>query len=297
MAVFFASMRVKNTAISENSIYRNKVTLPPLVEPHVAMQPPQTWIDRYPQEWDEEHGAYRGQNGYLPHPRPRAAYAAMISDMDEHVGAVLQRLEDCGLTENTIVVFTSDNGPTHGSRDKRFDVGGAGSTFFNSTGGLRGQKGSCYEGGLRVPCIVKWPGKIPAGIQSETPTYFPDWFPTLCDCGDADLPLGQQLDGVNLLPMLQSQAELQRRSPLIWDFHGYGGIVAVRAGKWKAIRRNVLKDQPADWELFDLESDCNETVNLATTHPEIVKRMEAAFLNDRTPELDFPVPLYDLPQR
>ena len=96
----------------------------PLVEPHVAMQPPQDWLNRYPQAWDEEHGAYRGQNGYLPHPRPRAAYASMISDLDEHVGSVLKRIEKYGLTEKTIVVFTSDNGPTHGGRDPRFHIGG-----------------------------------------------------------------------------------------------------------------------------------------------------------------------------
>ena len=152
----------------------------PFVEPHVAMQPPQEWLDRYPKEWDEEHGPYRGQNGYLPHPRPRAAYAAMISDLDEHVGTVLKRLETHGLTEKTIVIFTSDNGPTHGGRDERWHIGGAACTFFNSAGGLKGFKGSCYEGGIRVPCIVRWPGQVEPGTQNATPSYFPDWFPTLC---------------------------------------------------------------------------------------------------------------------
>ena len=91
---------------------------------------------------------------------------------------------DC--PENTVVIFTSDNGPTHGGGDKRFHVGGAACTFFNSTGGLKGFKGSCYEGGIRVPCIVKWPGQVAAGSTSELPSYFPDWFPTLCAIGEAE---------------------------------------------------------------------------------------------------------------
>ncbi|NNM30612.1 MAG: sulfatase-like hydrolase/transferase, partial [Akkermansiaceae bacterium] len=134
----------------------------PFVEPHLAMHPPQEWLDRYPEEWDREKGVYRGQNGYLPHPRPRAGYASMISDLDEHVGTILKRLDHHGLRDKTLVIFTSDNGTTHGSRDPKFGVGGVDAAFFNSTAGLRGFKGSVHEGGIRVPAIVRRPGVVEA---------------------------------------------------------------------------------------------------------------------------------------
>ena len=265
----------------------------PFVEPHVAMQPPQAWLDRYPMEWDQEHGEYRGQNGYLPHPRPRAAYASMISDLDEHVGTILERLEKHGLTENTLVIFTSDNGPTHGGRDKRFHVGGAACGFFQSTAGLRGFKGSCYEGGIRVPCIVKWPGKVAAGSQSDLPSYFPDWFPTLCAVSASELPRGQTLDGIDLVSEITGESTPQRSEPMIWEFHGYGGIAAIRDGKWKGVRRGLNRKKTFDWELYNLEADRNETTDLAEKHPEIVKRLEQAFLKSRTSEPDFPSRTYD----
>ncbi|MCA9136234.1 MAG: arylsulfatase [Planctomycetales bacterium] len=264
----------------------------PFVEPHVSMQPPQEWIDKYPLEWDKEHGPYRGDNGYLPHPRPRAAYAAMISDLDEHVGTILGELDKHGLTDNTIVIFTSDNGPTHGSRNPEFHVGGAGCTFFNSNAGLNGFKGSCYEGGIRVPCIVRWPGKVAAGSQNDFPSYFPDWFPTLTEIGGGKTPEGQTLDGISLVDLVEGRTT-KRNKPLIWNFTGYGGIVAVRDGDWKAIRRNLNQKQPADWELYNITLDPSETNDLAADHPEIVKRLEKAFLADRTVEPDFPLNVYD----
>ncbi|MEO1615509.1 MAG: arylsulfatase [Planctomycetota bacterium] len=264
----------------------------PFVEPHVAMQPPQEWIDRYPTEWDEENGPYRGDNGYLPHPRPRAAYAAMISDLDEHVGTVLKRLKRHGLEDNTIVIFTSDNGPTHGGRNPKFHIGGAACTFFESTAGLRGFKGSCYEGGLRVPTLVRWPGVVTPSSKTAVPSYFPDWFPTLASMGGGSLPSGQTLDGEDLTPLLKG-GSIERDKPLLWCFGGYGGIAAMRDGKWKAIRRNLNRKQPGSWELYDLEADPQEANDLASAHPEVVARMEAAFRADRTVEADFPLPVYD----
>jgi arylsulfatase A len=264
----------------------------PFVEPHVSMQPPQEWIDRYPKQWDDENGPYRGQNGYLPHPRPRAAYAAMISDLDEHVGTIVQKLEEHGLTQNTLVVFTSDNGTTHGGRDPRFHVGGVDAEFFASTAGLRGWKGSVYEGGIRVPSIVKWPNQVTPGSVTDVASYFPDWFPTLCRIAGVPLPLGQHLDGVDLTSVLQGKQVPERKELMIWDFHNYGGLVAIRDGKWKAVRRNLLK-KPSAWELYDIQQDKEETTDLAAGHPEIIKRLEAAYVNTRTVELDFPVPLYD----
>lgn len=265
----------------------------PFVEPHVSIQSPQEWIDRYPKEWDDEKGVYRGQNGYLPHPRPRAAYASMISDLDEHVGAVMSKLAEHGLTDNTIVVFTSDNGTTHGGRDPEFHIGGVDAKFFNSTAGLRGWKGSVYEGGIRVPCVVKWPGKVAPGTVTDIASYFPDWFPTLAAIAGAPLPSGQKLDGINLGSVLQGQSAAQREELMIWDFHGYGGLVAIRDGKWKAVRRDLLRKTPSAWELYDIDQDKEEANDVAAAHPDVVLRLEAAYLKTRTAEPDFPLPLYD----
>ncbi len=265
----------------------------PFVEPHVSMQPPQQWIDQYPVQWDETVGVYRGQNGYLPHPRPRAAYAAMISDLDEHVGTILARLDHHGLNENTLVVFSSDNGPTHGASDPRFEVGGAGSTFFNSTSGLKGFKGSCYEGGLRVPCLVSWPGKITPGSQSELASYFPDWFPTITAVCGGELPNNQPVDGIDLSPELFGQATPLREQPMIWEFNDYGGILAVRQGDWKAVRLNTKQKRAGDWELYNIATDPAESKDVAAQHPEIVASLAAALMAHRTTEPDFPQPLLD----
>jgi len=264
----------------------------PFVEPHVAMQPPQEWIDRYPSAWDEEKGGYRGQNGYLPHPRPRAAYAAMISDLDEHVGAILDKLEEHNLTDNTLVIFTSDNGTTHESRDPKFHVGGADPPFFNSTAGLRGWKGSVYEGGIRVPCVVKWPQHVKPGSVSDVASYFPDWFPTLCGVAGAKLPTNQQLDGIDLNPVLHGDPSPVRTELMIWEFSGYGGLVAIRDQPWKAVRRDLHK-QPTPWELYNLDDDQSESKDLASDHPEIIDRLEAEYRRTRRAEPDFPLPFYD----
>jgi arylsulfatase A len=161
------------------------------------MHPPKDVVESYPEEWDNR--AYRGQCGYLPHPRPRAGYAAMITDLDRHVGAVLATLEELGLTKDTLVVFTSDNGTTHGSNnDSVFGIGGVDAAFFNSTKNLRGFKGSVYEGGLRVPMIARWPGRITPGTVTNQPTYFPDQFATLSEAIGVETPSG--LDGISILP-------------------------------------------------------------------------------------------------
>lgn len=262
----------------------------PFVEPHVAMQPPREWIERYPPEWDQDKGPYRGQNGYLPHPRPRAAYAAMISDLDEHVGAILARLKKHQLDDNTLVVFTSDNGTTHPGRDPKFHIGGVDAPFFNSTGKLRGWKGSVHEGGIRVPTIVRWPGKVTPGSTTAAPSYFPDWFPTLCAVAEATAP--EQLDGTDLTPALTGRA-FDRHKPMIWEFHGYGGQLAVTDFPWKIVRQGAKRKDPGPWQLYHLENDPGETTDLAGQHPDIVARLETTFKNDRSPNPRTKLPLYD----
>jgi arylsulfatase A-like enzyme len=236
-------------------------------EPHVAMQPPGRLVESYPADWDDQ--PYRGQCGYLPHPRPRAAYAAMITGLDDHVGKVLAALEETGLKDNTIVMFTSDNGTTHLGNDPVFGIGGVDAKFFNSTAGLRGFKGSVYEGGLRVPLIVRWPGKVKAGTVSDFPGYFPDHFATLCDILNLNPP-GRR-DGVSLLPVLLG-GNPPKRNPMVWVYPEYGGQVCVRIGDFKVIRGQLNTRKPRDWEVYDVVKDPREANDVAKDHPELIQQ-------------------------
>lgn len=237
----------------------------PLIEPHVAMHPPRASVEKFPLQWDED--VYRGESGYLPHPRPRAAYAAMISDVDSYVARVMQALEKTGVADNTLVVFTSDNGTTHEGRlGTRFHVGGCDADFFNSTAGLRGYKGSVYEGGIRVPMIVRYPPAVAAGKTNDTPSYFADWFPTLCAVIDAKTP--EDLDGENLWPVMTGEANVihtdKDRKPMVWVFPEYGGQVAIRLGDYKVLHQKIKQPKAkAQWEVYNIALDPNETTDLA----------------------------------
>jgi arylsulfatase A-like enzyme len=141
--------------------------------------------------------------------------------------------------------------------------------------------------------VVKWPGKVKAGSSTDVPCYFPDWFPTLMEIGSTDLRK-ELLDGVSLVPVLTGGAFPKRREPMIWEFNGYRGIIALRDGKWKALRRGLKsKKGPSSWELYDLDVDPNEKNNLAKNHPEMVQRLEKMWLKTRTVEPDFPLPIVD----
>jgi arylsulfatase A len=249
------------------------------------MHPPVESVNQYPEEWDDR--VYRGQCGYLPHPRPRAGYAAMISDLDRHVGAVVAELEKNGILDQTLIVFTSDNGTTHRSRDERFGIGGCDADFFNSTNGLRAFKGSVYEGGIRVPMIVRYPSAVKKGASNDTPGYFADWFPTLCAAAGIRAPHG--LDGENLWPVITGGEALTNRKPMIWTFAGYGGQIAVRIGDMKVVRQKVSSKKPGPWEVYDLASDIGETTDLSTRHPELVKQAIAILKKEMSPNDIFPL--------
>lgn len=234
------------------------------LEAHVAMQPPREWVEKYPVEWDTE--PYRGLKSYLPHSRPHAAYAATISYLDDHVGRVLAKLKEKGLDENTLVIFTSDNGTTH-------DVGGVDHGFFTSVADLRGLKGSMFEGGIRVPSIVRWLGKVAAGKVITQPAYSADLMPTLCALTGAD---AGRTYGENLLPIVMGNTEtLATRRPLVWTGGGYGGQVAVRIGDMKAIRRELYKSEPLNWEVYDLAADHAESTDLAAKRWDIIDAANA----------------------
>jgi arylsulfatase len=256
----------------------------PFTVPHVAVQVPEDSLKEYEGKLGDDP-AYDGKKGYLPHPAPHAAYAAMVTRMDRTVGRILDKLKELKIDDNTIVMFTSDNGATH-------NVGGADSTFFESAGKLRGLKGSLYEGGIRVPMVVRWPGTVKPGSVNDQAFAFWDVLPTLCDLTGAPRPMG--LDGIPFVDALMSK-EQKPHDFLYWEFPGYGGQQAVQAGKWKLVRQKLgaKKAGNATLELFDLDTDPNEATDVAAKFPDIVKRLQEIAKREHTPSPTFPQPALD----
>ncbi len=258
----------------------------PFIEPHVSMHPPISSVEKFPKDWDDV--PYRGESAYLPHPRPRAAYAAMISDLDGYVGRVMEALEKGGVADRTLVIFTSDNGTTHaGPAGTKFHIGGVDPDFFNSTAGLRAYKGSVYEGGIRVPMIARLPGRIPAGSVNNAPGYFADWFPTLCDAAGLDKPDG--LDGETLWPGMTGGKLPPRAKPMFWVYPEYGGQVAVRIGDYKLMRQKLATKKPGEWEVYDLSKDIGEMNDIAAGKAELIKQAEELLRREVSENANFPL--------
>ena len=252
----------------------------PSVIPHLALHIPEAELAQYEGEFPET--PYPGGKGYTPHFKPRAAYAAMITRLDRSVGELLDLLDELGLAEATIVVFTSDNGATHSP------VGGTDVDFFDSCGGLRGRKGSMYEGGIRVPGIVRWPGRVAAGSSSDRVTGFEDWMPTLAELCGGEVPTG--CNGVSFAATLTGDDQ-GARDFLYREFAGYRGWQAVWQGDYKLVRSNMHK-QPKT-ELFDLGSDPTEQRDLAAAMPERVAAMMEVAMREHTPSETFPLKAID----
>jgi arylsulfatase A len=265
--------------------------------PHLALQVPEDSLREYTGQWNDP--PYTGGKNYLPHFTPRAAYAAMITRLDRDAGQLWDLIRSLGLDENTIFVFSSDNGPVY---DR---LGGTDSEFFNSAAGLRGFKGSLYEGGIRVPTLVRWRGKIPAGSTSDRVTGFEDWLPTLLELAGFKQDLKRDelhFDGISLAPTLLGKTQKPR--PFLYrEFPGYGGQQSIRVGDWKAIRRGLnprgkaaAEAAPAaELELYNLRSDPGETQNVAASHPKVVARLERLLREQHTPSKLFPMPALDHP--
>jgi arylsulfatase A-like enzyme len=202
-------------------------------------------------------------------------YAAMITRLDRDVGRILERVKQLGLDTNTVVLFTSDNGP---SAEALYQP-----EFFRSSGPLRGVKRTLYEGGIRVPMIVRWPGRVPAGQVSDAIWAFWDVLPTLAELAGAPPPPG--LDGISMLPAWLGQPA-PRHAYLYWDYGHTRGkyLQAVRWNDWKAVRNG--SNQPI--ELYDLKLDRGETRNLAEAHPDVVRRMAQLMQEAVTPSPDYP---------
>ncbi|MFW6103895.1 MAG: arylsulfatase, partial [Bacteroidota bacterium] len=195
-------------------------------------------------------------------PRTQQAHASMISYMDRDIGELLNQLEKLGIDDKTLVIFTSDNGP--------HKEGGADPAFFDSWGPLRGFKRDLYEGGIRVPMIAWWPGKIEAGTTSGHISAFWDFLPTACEVAEAETP--DNIDGISFLPELLGQQQ-KKHDHLYWEINIGGGRQAARKGKWKAIRYNVSEAPEKPVELYDLSKDIGETNNVAGQYPEVSKDM------------------------
>jgi arylsulfatase len=259
----------------------------PFTISHLAIQVPEDSLAEYRGLWDDP--AYDGKKGYQPHPAPRAGYAAMVTRMDRTVGRIAALIGELGIDGDTIVAFMSDNGPTY---DR---IGGSDSAFFESAGGLRGLKGSVYEGGIRVPLVVRWPGRIKPGSVSDLPAYLPDLFPTVLDLVGLSDHLPKGLDGVSLAPTLLGRpAEQRRHEFLYWEFPSYGGQQAVRLGDWKGVRQNLAKGKTR-LELYDLTADRAERRDVAAGHPEVVARIERILREQHTRSDLFPLQAIDAP--
>ena len=255
--------------------------------PHAELaQPDDSLMERYRREFftDKTWGGQEGSR-YNPSDHTHAQFAAMISRLDCYVGEIMELLRQKGLDENTIVIFTSDNGP--------HEEGGADPTFFGRDGKLRGLKRQCYEGGIRVPFIVRWPGKIQAGSVSDHLCAFYDLMPTFCDLigvknyvhkysnrkKDVDY-----FDGLSIAPTLLGLPGQQQHEFLYWEFNETNQI-GVRMGDWKMV---VKKGRPF---LYHLANDLHEDHDVADQYPEVVKRMKEVIHQQHTPHPLFPVTL------
>lgn len=243
--------------------------------PHAQMWAPKEFEAEYIGKFPE--APFKGKKpGKKPHYgetlTPNTTTAAMISRLDWEVGKILKQLENMGIENNTVIMFSSDNGP--------HQEGGRSPEFFDSSGPFRGIKRDLYEGGIRMPFIVKWPGVVKPGTSSDHISAFWDVLPTLTDIAGANTP--KNIDGISFLPALHGKhAEQKKHEYLYWEFYEKGGKQAIRKENWKAVKLNIRKNQNAPIELYDLSKDPKELINLASEYPEIVKEMNQVFKSAR----------------
>lgn len=247
----------------------------PIVMPHAELAAPDDEIfQKYRIKFGDEkaHTAPKGGDygpeinipGYQSQPYPHATHASMVERIDRIVGEVMEKLEELGLTQNTIVVFTSDNGAHR--------EGGADPDFFDSNGPYRGYKRDLYDGGIHVPMIVKWPGKVQAGSTSDQVSAFWDWLPTFAEILGEKEPEG--IDGVSFLPSLLGEKNQRQHDFLYWEFHELGGRQAVLKDNWKLVKYQIKDSTKTTLELFNLGDDPGEQTDLASQNPGKVRELE-----------------------
>lgn len=250
----------------------------PSIIPHAELAAPEEILKKYRGKFLPEK-RYEGKDSgpnyrkgpYESQEETHAAFVAMLDILDTQVGEIMDKVESLGIQDNTIIIFTSDNGP--------HTEGGADPEYFDSNGPLKGTKRDLYEGGIRVPMIVNWPGQINAGSTSDHISAFWDVFPTFAEVVGNETQEG--LDGISFLPTLTGEKQPQHEY-LYWEFHEKGGRQAIRKKNWKAVKYNVLKEPDGDLELYDLSNDIGESQNVAAQHPEIISEMEEILENGRT---------------
>lgn len=217
-----------------------------------------------------DHGEFADRDW----PEPEKGFAQMIRLIDNYVGEVVARLEEKGIDGNTLILFSSDNGPHEEGKHEM--------EFFDSNGNLRGMKRDLYDGGIRVPTIASWPGRIAAGSESDHLSGFQDVFPTLAEVAGFEAP--DDLDGISFAPTLLGEpAKQSQHEFLYWEFLEQGGKKAVTTPKWKAVLLDTGKKSPRPIELYDLVNDPGETRNVADEYPEVVKKMEKWIQTSHSP--------------
>lgn len=247
--------------------------------PHVPLQAPVEWVEKYRSKIGEEK-PYLGDNGYFPCQYPMATYAAMVSYLDYQVGRIVQELKELGLYENSLIVFSSDNGPV--------TIGGAVSSFYESAKpfnqSVNRLKGTIYEGGIHVPLIISWPSKIKESRVSEHICAAWDFFPTICDLSGTEYPGG--LDGISLMPTILNKGKQKTHEFLYWEYPERRGQQAVRINNWKGIRDST-RNGNMKIHLFNLQNDITEVSDLADNNPEIVRQIEQIMSSQhQKPEVD-----------
>ena len=246
----------------------------PFPQPHVSLQAPQEFVQQYIGQFANEK-PYYGEQGYASSKYPLSTYAAMITYLDAQIGKVMDKIKESGLDENTIIMFSSDNGATFN--------GGVKADFFNSAGGLRGLKLDLFEGGIREPFLARWPGKIKAGSKTDLISAQYDLMATLAEL--TGQPAGNT-DGLSFLPTLLGKPGSQEKHEyLYWEFPEKGGQVAIRLGDWKGVKVNIGKQgyKNAPWELFNLKEDSAETRDVSARHPDLLQRFNEIVRKEHQP--------------
>lgn len=234
-------------------------------------------FEETPYQGTDDGPRYR-KGPYSSQESPRAAFAAMMERLDRSAGDIMDKLDELKISEQTLFVFTSDNGPHL--------EGGADPDFFNSNGIYRGYKRDLYEGGIRVPFIVRWPEVIPGGIKTGHISAFWDLLPTFCEA--AGIPYPEYIDGISFLPVLEQSGQQIKHTYLYWEFHEQGGKQAVRMGQWKGVRFNVKENPMGPVELYNLLEDPEEIHNVSVNHPTITREIERIMMEAHSPSEVFP---------
>ncbi|MCA9237209.1 MAG: arylsulfatase [Planctomycetales bacterium] len=231
-----------------------------LQQPHADLCVPDAWKEPFITQFKDR--PFPGDH-YRAEQHPKATFAGMVTYLDHTVGAVLDKLQELGVADNTLVIFSSDNGA--------MSEGGWDRNNFRSSGPLRGGKRDMYEGGVRVPTIAWWPGTVAAGEKTDHVSAFWDFLPTACELAGAETP--ENIDGISYAPTLKGRGPQPEHEYLYWEFYEQGAKQAVRRGKWKGVRLNVGADPDGPLEVYDLENDLGETRNVAAEHPEVAAEL------------------------